>query len=225
VAASLDGRLLATGSQEGVVRLWDASSGALLRSFSATDKRVFGLAFSPDGRRLASTGGNLVKVWDLSRESSDPVVMSGHTLEVIDVGFSPDGTRIATASRDGTGAIWDTASGQRLVQLTGHASTIVLAVFSPDGRHVATASRDGTARLWSSTTGAEELILHGSDGGLNGVAFSPDGTRLATGGEFGMRLYVLPIDQLVNLAHERLTLRWTLDECQRYLHMDQCPSG
>ena len=83
------------------------------------------------------------------------------------------------------------------------------------------ASQDTTIKLWDVTTGEELLTLPG----IGSVAFSPDGTRLATvdADSNSVNIYTLKIEDLVALAQSRLTRTWTLDECRKFLHMDQCP--
>ena len=87
---------------------------------------------------------------------------------------------------------------------------------------IAAASEDGTARVWDSNTGVN--ILNIPIGNIAGdVSFSPDGKRLAVGGVSGVYVFVLPADELVALAKSRVTRELTTEECQQYLHMEQCP--
>ena len=97
--------------------------------------------------------------------------------------------------------------------------------YSPDGSRIATTSVDGTARLWDATTGAEQLALTGHTGQIASLAYSPDGTQLATGGTDGtVRVYALRPDDLVKIAQSRITRSLTKAECQKYLHMEECPA-
>ena len=93
--------------------------------------------------------------------------------------------------------------------------------FSPDGTQLATASRDGTAKLWDASSGQELLTLYGRGVGICCVAFSPNGTLLFTGGDHGVRIYTLQIEDLIALAQSRLTRSLTTEECQKYLHVEQ----
>ena len=232
-AYSPDGTLIATASDDGTVKVWDALTGKellTLTEFQVPTHRsgINTIAFSPSGKYIATAGvPDRIIIWDAAsgRElfrwtSTDKTPLA--------VAFSPDGKRMLTTFENGTIREFDLGSDllqpKELFSISGHSGAILGLQFSPDGKRFATASIDNTVKVWDSATGQNLLTLLGHERGVFGVAFSPDGTRLATGGVDGtVRVYLLRIEDLVALAQSRLTRTWTTDECQKYLHVEQCP--
>ena len=152
----------------------------LARTLTGHTRGVLGVAFSPDGRLLATASRDeTARVWDPATGDCQRT-LAGYASELLGVAFSPDGRLLATASRNGTARLWDPATGHCLRTLTGHTSGIFGVAFSPDGRLLATASLDKTARLWDLATGDCLRTLTGHTEWVTGVAFSPDGRLLAT---------------------------------------------
>ena len=146
-------------------------------------RAVFGVAFSPDGRLLATAGEDkTARLWNPAT-GKHLRTLAGHTGAVVGVAFSPDGRLLATGSPDGTARLWNPATGEHLRALTGHAGAVVGVAFSPDGRLLATAGDDKTARLWDPATGEHLRTLAGHGDAVFRVAFSPDGRLLATAGD------------------------------------------
>ncbi len=158
------------------------------RTLAGHDGQVWGLAYSPDGERLATAGDDAtVRVWDV-RTWQPVLTLTGHSDVVHEVAFGPDGTRIATASFDDTARVWDAATGTELLVLRGHSDDVVDVAFSPDGQRLATGSRDATVKIWDARSGEEMLALTGHLQAVTGIAFSPDGRHLAAATHGGLSL-------------------------------------
>lgn len=185
IAFSPDSTRIATGDGNGIVRVWDITTGratvisALDRAFSA------GPVFSPDGTSLLFGGfeGEVWR-WDISTQqvAQDYSALSG---VVWGVAFNSGGTQLAAAGEDLTARVYDAASGEELTILTGHRDGLTGVAFNPNRAILGTTSWDNTVRLWNLDTGLEIRALEGPTGGFTSLVFSPDGERVAAGARNG----------------------------------------
>jgi WD40 repeat protein len=184
VIFSLAGARIVTKSWDDTMRIWNATTGEMLKVFEGRENWGCPFSISPDDTRIAiAHEDNKARIWDLA--TLEPlVVLEGHQEYIRSVAFSRDGWYIVTASMDKTARVWDAASGEELMVLKGHQSEVQDAHFSPDGLRVATGSMDNTARIWDVATG-EELGMR--DTGIDGafIEFSPDSSLLAIYGGGG----------------------------------------
>jgi WD40 repeat protein len=194
VAASADGKYLASASLDRTVILWDAKEARSLQVYPEKgadkdadrhDAFVFAVAFSPDNKKLASAGKDgIVKLHDLEdlAKPKPPLSWTGHKNTIRCVAFSADGKLLASGDDDGLAIVWDTANGKQRTTLKGHEGTIHAVAFTPDSKTVVSASADRTVRLWDVDSGKEVGVLEKQPGPLFAVAITSDGKTLATGG-------------------------------------------
>ncbi len=188
IVFSADGSLLASGSSDTTVWLWQPASGTPARMLAGHTSRVLSVGFSPDGRLLASgTGDGVIWLWQVDNGSLVQT-LNGHITRVSSVAFSPDGMLLASGGGDRKVRLWRVADGAMLRGLAGHGSDVASVAFSPDGMLLASGSADHTIRLWHAVECAHipdkcETPVHtlvGHTEAISSVAFSPDGTMLAS---------------------------------------------
>ena len=182
IAFSPDSMWLAIGTR-GKAQIWDLQTGTPLRELRiARLDTVYGVAFSPDGTRLAY-GGQFagLRIADATTGEEQAKVADFGSEQVL--AFSPDGTRLASYKDKGV-SILDASTGRQRLLVAHPVGSVKAVAFSPDGTRLATAGgQDKTARIWSASTG-RELIQVSHDDSVLAVAFSPDGTQLATGADY-----------------------------------------
>ncbi|MHC1764642.1 MAG: WD40 repeat domain-containing serine/threonine protein kinase [Verrucomicrobiia bacterium] len=183
-----DGQLLASGSWDGQVELWDSLSARELAAFESPTaiSGILSIAFSPDGRWLAVAGTTFpmdvtrLQIFDVPNRRLDRELL-GQSGIAISVCSSPDGRFIATAALDKSVRIWPTEARPIYLSLAGHDQTAWTVAFSPDGKFLATGSLDQTAKIWNPTNGTllRTLVVRFP---VVSLAFSSDSQRLVTVG-------------------------------------------
>jgi WD40 repeat protein len=217
-AFSPDGSKLVTVGYDHGPKFFDVASGKDLFRLQEPNG-AFNLAFSKDGRRLA-TGGRTSAIWDIDSKSKI------HPLEILgnEVAFSPDGRLLAISSDQAT-AVFNVSSGQRLYEVSGgvkrdlwHQGAIGLA-FSPNGRLLATVQENLTVKVWDAENGTEQMTLYGHGGTVRGISFSTDGSKLiAVSEDWTTHAHPLRIEDLMTLARSRVERELTVEERKKYLH-------
>jgi WD40 repeat protein len=196
LAWSRDGRYLASGGSDHWVRLWDARTGKQVRALGRHEDVVWSVAFSPDGKHVASAGrrDGLVHLWDVS--TGEPVYRFGraHKGGISRIAWSADGKQLVSAggSFDPALHLWDAMSGKLLRRLEGHQNLVDGLGLSADGRWAASAAAgDGVLRLWDLTTGRSREL--GATPTWR-IALAPGGEWVATAGDGGLDLTLWDLD-------------------------------
>ncbi len=179
VAYSPDGKIIATGSEDGTFRLWGAENGIEIRSYKVTAERTT-VSFSPDGKRLASTDRGEIRIWDLSTVEPRPGAIpqavartskpSGGQAQ----GQQPPGGNRPMRLQVGTLVKVD----KPILTFKGHTFPVNSLAYTGDGKKIVTGSGDNTVKIWDADKGTELLTLEGHKRGVNGVVFDADGKRV-----------------------------------------------
>ena len=194
VAYSPDGKTLASGGSElagesGVetyeIELWDVATGKEQATLKGHTGPVGSVAFSPDGKTLASVGYEEIKLWDVATGKEQATLLGSS------VAFSPDGKTLALGVESFPGGeigLWDLATGTKPAAFKNatdpkEVSAVTSVAFSPDGKTLASGNTDGTVTLLDVATGKVLATLKGHTQRVRSVAFSPDGKTLASGSD------------------------------------------
>ena len=189
-AYSSDGSMFASGDGVSSATLWDAKTGAELKSLKWETARVpmtiyrpvrTSLAFSADGKLLASGSDDYtIRLFD-TVEGTPLHTLKGHELDIVSVAFSPDGGALASVSGDKTVRLWDTKTGANRHTLQPEMGAMSV-VFTPNGGEVATGGTDGSIDFWDADTGAHRKTLKAHSEWVRSLDFSSDGSTLVSAG-------------------------------------------
>jgi WD40 repeat protein len=190
---SPSGKEIATGSEDGTVRIWNVATGKEVRQMPAQDhESVLSMSYSPDGKTIAAGYLiNHVREWDaatgrmvMTFDTAPMVAQKGGVQLLAAVTYSPNGKELLTAT-DRIAQVWDAHTGKELQRFVGHQYPIRCIAFSPDGTRVATGANDHFARLWNRATGQQlfqfDTTERANTNEVVSIAFSPDGHRVLTG--------------------------------------------
>lgn len=181
IAYSPDGKYIAAGYDNTLVRLWNAKTGSLIKTFEGHTKVVWSVAFSPDGKYLISgSADKTIKQWNV--ETGELIrTFIGHENTVSFVTYDTGGGYIASGSADGTIKFWDPEKGNEVQTLKGHKETIAAISYSANGKYMSSASWDNNVKIYYAVSGKEIRTLDYHNDKVFGLDFSLDGKYLASG--------------------------------------------
>ena len=200
LAISNRGDLFATGGWNGTARIWDLTTKKeKLPPLKHDCDYVYAVAFSPDGKFLATGSDKIAKyaqLWDCETGKRTRV-FEGHTKSVRSVAFSKDGKRLLTGSLDKTAALWDVETGKLLIEFKGHSLSVNSVAFSPDETQIVSTGQDGTAVVYQIDIFTQKITktfppFAGHKGPVNSATFSSDGKSVVSAGYDGKILIWKP---------------------------------
>ncbi len=175
-------KLLATGHDDGIVRVWDVASRGLRYEFPGPKRPISAVAFNATGTSLASAGEDrVICLWDLETGRLAGA-LKGHTDRIHALAWRPQGHRLVSGGWDTTARVWNTQTFEPIILLNGHGDQVTALAFSPDGSLLACADSTQAIHIWDPEAGKSLHILREHDEEIRCLAFSPDGQRLASGG-------------------------------------------
>jgi WD40 repeat protein len=176
VSFSPNGNLLAIGAEQSLMVIDLATGQETLNLINLNEPfSQVKVAYSPDGRHIASTSWDQkLRVWDTD-SGQEFLVLDGHLKENFALAYSPDGRYIASAGEERTVKVWDSATGKLVHDLAGHTDVVSSVAFSSDGKRITSGSGDMTVKVWDVSSGKEIHTLRGHRGPVSSVAFSADG--------------------------------------------------
>ncbi|KAH7024897.1 beta transducin-like protein HET-E2C*40 [Microdochium trichocladiopsis] len=180
-AFSADNRRIVSGTRDGIIKIWNATTGECQSTLNAGPILVRSCAFSPDNRRIISGHPYTIHIWDASAHSNCSAP-AGHKDMIRSIAFSADGQHVVSTSIDGTAKLWGTASGTCLATLAGHTNQTFSAAFSPNGQHVVTCSQSAV-RIWNRASGACESSWNADS---TAAVFSIDGQHIISANNHGI---------------------------------------
>ncbi len=181
LAMSSDGRFLASGGKDSIIKLWDMKTGTAIRTFFGHEDEISSLAFTADSRTLVSgSHDQRIRVWDISPTDSH-ITLTDHTGFIWTCAYSPDGKYFATGGADKQVCLYESATNKLLAKIPAHDSAVTALTFSPDSNRLYTTGGDRLMRSWEIPSGKPIKEYRGHTGPIMALAVDKSGKYLLTG--------------------------------------------
>jgi WD40 repeat protein/tRNA A-37 threonylcarbamoyl transferase component Bud32 len=172
------GSILASGSDDHTVKIWDLNSRQKIRTLKGHSGWVYSVAISPNAQTVVSgSNDKTIKIWDINT-GKEIRALTGHRGLISAVAISPDSAAIASASYDKTIKIWDINTGKVIRTLTGHTGEVLAVAISPDGEKIVSGSADRTIKIWQFQTGKEIFSIPAHTSDVNALDIGANGQKL-----------------------------------------------
>lgn len=228
LAFSPDGSMLASGTENGTIDLWDSASGRRITTLKGHTKSVYSLQFAAENSLLFSCGDDhTVRVWDVASRRTVNLLQGGHT--IWSLSLSADGLSLATCGEDGTICLWQMATPEQITlthTLRGYRKSIDQVHWSPDGRLLATADAHGIVRLWEvAPAGLNPIKIFDGFVGHPDISFGSDGNWLIITSEERAGIWHLQAQRWVSALPELKMQRSSVFVTDRHLLITSDASG
>lgn len=199
---NVGGDLLASGGEDGLVKVFSVASGELrpTAALQGHERRIAGTKFHPSGDYVATASFDKTwRLWDIQKQE-ELLLQEGHGKEVYCIAFQCDGALLCSAGFDCTPMVWDIRSGKCAMSLSGHTKPVYSVDWSPNGYHLATAGGDGTVNIWDvrKSTLAQTILAH--DSTVSAVQFDKSNGRFLMSGGYDKNIKVYSSDNWLNVA-------------------------
>jgi len=210
VVFNQDGSLIATGSTDGSVKLWETNTGKQIKAIIKHPHPITSISFNPNGKLLAvGLESGVIALWDINYKERIRTI-NGHEGKIYSLRFNKDGSVLASGSEDKTVKLWDMKSGNELKTFRDHTGPVYSLAFSPDGKNLASCSAGGSVRIWEISSGNSIQTLREASGkAVHSISYSPDSKTIASGSADGsVRLWdVITGTERISLVCSSVTRR------------------
>lgn len=178
VDISSDKMLIAAGSDDNFLRIWDVNTGELKACTNGHVGTVNMVKFTNDNRYILTAGDRIIRMWDISAKLTK--TFKGHVTHVWSFDVDNNEKRLVSGSYEDKIKVWDMLEAKELMSIQGHekGKSVLSVCFSPDGNHIASGSLDRTIRIWNAQTGEQTHIIRGHSGNIFDLEFTPDSKYL-----------------------------------------------